>query len=116
MVLQGNITRVHERIRGLCHEGTPSFGGAVLFQGRSNTWSWAASVSKQQIIHDQSGGPFLVFLVGSIHYRDQAAVSHCTAFGFKHNFQGTIKTVSFDLTPNMTIPGEWVEWDGVVGP
>jgi hypothetical protein len=116
MVLQGDITRVHREIRQVCREGVPAFGGSVLFQGHEDTWKWAASVAKSQVIRDPSGGPFLIFLIGSIQYRDQFNIGHCTAFGFKRNIPGTIKTVSFELIPNTTIPGEWVKWDGVVDP
>lgn len=116
MVLQGNIQRVHEKIRELCRERTPTFGGSILFQGQKDTWEWGATVTNSQMMRDAAGGPFYVFLIGSITYRDQFDAAHCTAYGFKRNVPGRIDTVSFQLTPNTTIPGQWVRWDGVVDP
>ena len=115
-VLQGNIMKVHERIVGLCREGVPVSAGSVLFQGHKASWNWGALVANSQFLRDPSGGRFYAFLVGCVNYRDQFNVCRCTAFSFKRNFAGTINTVSFEPTPNMTIPGEWVQTDGVIDP
>lgn len=116
LVLQGSITPVHDRIRQFCEEGWPAIGGSVLFQGRTNPWKWNAFVANSQFIRTGNDTTFFVFLVGCVRYRDRFKVDHCTAFAFKRNYVGTINTVSFEPTPNTTVPGEWVEWDGVVDP
>lgn len=116
MVLQGSIVRVQDRINDLCHERVPTFAGSVLFQGHTDTWRWDASVPKSQSLRDPGGGPFYVFLIGCINYRDQFDVGHCTAFSFKRNFKGTINTISFDPLPNTVIQGEWVRSEGLVDP
>jgi hypothetical protein len=110
-----DITTINDRAKKACDVSTDNPDiGRIMFPGQERIMSNAWPAIAMDVIRNPKADPpqkqYQAYLLTCIGYRDQFRIPHHTGTIFRYAQAVGGDSVMFEITPNVTITGQWVEW------